>query len=76
MVRCDGDPNEQATGGLGKASTPGTGSGVVLANVDHRVVTRLQSIALSLERLYRQTPLPDGRAGNLDVYVRSTADRA
>jgi 23S rRNA A2030 N6-methylase RlmJ len=76
MVRRDGDPNEEAAGDLGRASTPGTGSGVVLANVDDGVVTRLQSIALSLERLYRQTPLPDGRTGNLDVYLRSTADRA
>jgi hypothetical protein len=73
MVRGDGDPKEEVAGDLGKASTPGTGSGVVVANVEDGVVNRLKSIARSLERLYQQTSLPDGRTGYLDASVLSTS---
>lgn len=70
MVRCDGDRREEAAGNLGEASTPGTGSGVVVANVNAAVLSRLKSVAVSLEALYRHTPLPDGRVGSVDVSLR------
>ena len=57
-VRHDGD--------LGEATTAGTGSGVVLANVSQDLVGRCEHLAVELVRVYDGRRLPDGAPGRLD----------
>ena len=57
-VRHDGD--------LGEATTAGTGSGVVLANVSQDLVGRCEHLAVELVRVYDGRRLPDGALGRLD----------
>lgn len=60
-VRDDGD--------LGRATTPGTGFGIVLANVTTGSVDRCRALGTALARAYDGAPLPDGQAGALDFRV-------
>lgn len=64
-VRDDGD--------LGRATTPGTGCGIVLANVRPRAIDRCAALGGALARAYDGVPLPDGRPGALDVRVMAVA---
>ena len=59
-------------GHLGRGTTPGTGFGIVLANVSQASTDRCRAMGVALARAYDGTPLPDGRAGALDFLV-STA---
>ncbi len=63
------DGATRSDGSLGEATTPGTGFGVVLANVTtdcHVVVERL---GRALAQGYQGTVLPSGEPGALDVQV-------
>jgi 23S rRNA A2030 N6-methylase RlmJ len=63
-VRDDGD--------LGEATTPGTGFGIVTANVAPEVVAACRSLGVALSAAYSETPLPDGTPGRLDFVARSS----
>ena len=58
-VRDDGD--------LGEATTPGTGSGVVLANVVAPITYRCEALATALLESYADHSLPTGETGRIDV---------
>lgn len=59
-------PGGPATGGdLGKATTAGTGCGVVLANVPAAVLARCEELGRALVDLYEGVALPGGAAGQL-----------
>ncbi len=52
-------------GNLGLATTPGTGCGVVLANIDPRTVKRCARLGHALARSYAGSMLPDGTDGGI-----------
>lgn len=53
-------------GALGRATTPGTGFGIVLANVSQASTDRCQALGAATARAYDGATLPHGRAGALD----------
>ncbi len=57
-------------GNLGVATTPGTGSGVVLANIPPSLLDRCDSLAHKIVEHYEGVPLPSGQPGCLDFTVR------
>ncbi len=61
-VRTDGD--------LGDTTTPGTGFGVVLANVSDASLAACSNLGATLARAYAGTPLPDHTPGRLDFTRR------
>jgi 23S rRNA A2030 N6-methylase RlmJ len=56
-------------GNLGEATTPGTGTGVVLANPSRTLVETCQALAEALAHAYQGRPLPSGEPGRLDLSV-------
>lgn len=56
-------------GDLGRATTPGTGFGIVLANVTPPTLDRCRALGSALARAYDGAALPDGRSGALDFQV-------
>lgn len=63
------DGEVDADGDLGEATTPGTGCGVVLANVDPAVARRCEQLGEALLAAYDGAPLPDGTPGALDLLI-------
>lgn len=61
LVEDDGD--------LGERTTPGTGCGVVLANIDPAVARRCERLGEALVAAYAGARLPDGREGALDLLI-------
>lgn len=59
-------------GDLGRATTAGTGSGVVLANVSPEVLATCSVLAVDLVEMYEGRPLPDTTAGRLSLEVGHT----
>ncbi|MGH3385256.1 MAG: hypothetical protein ACRDO1_11800 [Nocardioidaceae bacterium] len=59
-------------GDLGAATTPGTGCGVVLANVSASLVAGFEDLAHALVEVYEGRKLPNGEAGHLDLTVHAT----
>lgn len=57
---------EAAPGHLGTATTPGTGFGVVCANLSAAAVEGCRRLGEALATAYDGVPLPDGRPGCLD----------
>lgn len=56
----------RAAGNLGAATTPGTGFGVVVANVSRDAIERCTALGEVLAAAYRGSTLPDGARGGLD----------
>ena len=54
-------------GDLGEATTPGTGSGVVLANVSTQITESCEALAHALRDTYAEQALPTGEAGRMDA---------
>jgi hypothetical protein len=52
-------------GDLGVGTTPGTGFGVVLANVGEQVIAHCDRLGQDLVRTYAGKRLPDGQQGRL-----------
>lgn len=59
----------QADGNLGKATTTGTGCGLVLANASAELCARLEESAAALVSAYEGRPLPSAEAGRLSLHV-------
>lgn len=55
-----------ADGDLGCATTPGTGFGIVCANLSRRSIETCETLGAELSVLYEDAPLPDGTPGRLD----------
>lgn len=62
----------RADGNLGKATTAGTGCGLVLANASAELCARLEELAGALMEAYEGRPLPSGAAGRVDLHVNVT----
>jgi len=60
-------------GDLGVATTPGTGFGIVCANISAAAVDACRRLGDELAAAYDRVPLPDGRPGRLDFTTRSSA---
>jgi hypothetical protein len=70
-------PGFDATGGdLGEATTPGTGFGIVCANISAAATQACRQLGEELATAYDGVPLPDGRPGRLRFATRSTAPRS
>jgi 23S rRNA A2030 N6-methylase RlmJ len=67
------DGTARDDGDLGRATTPGTGCGVVLANVGGATLDRCAALGSALARAYDGAPLPDGRPGRLDLRIHTTS---
>lgn len=59
----------RSDGDLGEATTPGTGSGVVIANIPSASVDRCDDLARALVQHYEAALLPSGEPGRLDFTV-------
>lgn len=59
-------------GDLGEATTPGTGCGVVLANVASPLIDRCRDLAHALVEAYDGRTLPNGEPGHLDFAITAT----
>jgi 23S rRNA A2030 N6-methylase RlmJ len=57
-------------GDLGRATTPGTGCGIVLANVPGQVTAACEDLARALVEHYAGKALPNGERGHLDLVIR------
>jgi hypothetical protein len=64
--------DEQIGGDLGVATTPGTGSGIVCANLAGEVLDACTRLGRALARAYRGSTLPNGQPGGVAF---STAQR-
>ena len=62
-------------GDLGRATTPGTGFGVILANVQADAVSACMAVGNALAEAYSGAQLPDGSEGNL-IFTTRTNGRA
>ena len=60
------DGSVRDDGRLGSPTAPGTGAGVVLANVSPRLVSRCEQIGRELQRAYEGRTLPTGEPGRLN----------
>jgi 23S rRNA A2030 N6-methylase RlmJ len=65
-----GETGEGMNGDLGVGTTPGTGFGVVLANVGEQVIASCDRLGGDLIRTYEGKRLPDGQQGQLRVTRR------
>jgi hypothetical protein len=65
----------RAAGDLGRATTPGTGFGVILANVQAGTAGTCTSVGNALADAYAGALLPDGSRGNL-IFTTRTSGRA
>jgi 23S rRNA A2030 N6-methylase RlmJ len=72
MLVTTADGTVHDDGHLGHATTPGTGFGIVLANVSQATTDRCDALGTALARTYDGAPLPDGRAGALDLLVSTS----
>jgi 23S rRNA A2030 N6-methylase RlmJ len=60
-------------GDLGLATTPGTGFGIVCANVSTPTIDACQALGEGLASAYHGVPLPDGRPGGLEFTTRAAS---
>jgi hypothetical protein len=63
-------PPAGAPGDLGRATTPGTGCGVVLANAGTGTVRACEELGRALAGAYRGATLPGGGEGSLVFTAR------
>ena len=63
-------------GDLGRATTPGTGFGVILANVQAGTVSACTAVGNALANAYAGALLPDGSRGNLTFTTRTNGRTA
>ncbi len=65
----------RTAGNLGRATTPGTGIGVILAHVQAGTVSACTAVGNALAGVYAGALLPDGSRGNL-IFTTRTNGRA
>jgi hypothetical protein len=69
MVIAAHEPTVSDDGDLGQATTPGTGIGIVCANLDEATLLASRELGEALAVQYRDRPLPNGVPGGLDFLV-------
>lgn len=63
-------PDTDAGGGdLGRATTPGTGFGIVCANLSPEAIDTCDRLGHALERAYSQVTLPSGDPGGIEFAI-------
>lgn len=62
---------DAAGGDLGAATTPGTGFGIVCANLSDSATEACRRLGEELATAYDDVPLPDGRPGHLEFTIRT-----
>jgi 23S rRNA A2030 N6-methylase RlmJ len=62
-------------GDLGASTSPGTGFGLVCANISTGALDRCRDLGSALRDAYEGRALPDGRAGSLDFHVHRARRR-
>ncbi len=72
MIESQAEPNVRDDGDLGEATTPGTGFGIVLANVEQRSVVACAELGAALSTAYDAAPMPDGTPGRLDFTIATS----
>jgi hypothetical protein len=75
MLVTGADGARAVDGDLGDATTPGTGFGIVVANLSRRSIEACEALGAELGALYDGAPLPDGTPGRLDFTTRSVVPR-
>ncbi len=73
MVEGRDGPRVRADGDLGDATTPGTGFGIVTANVSRDAIAACGMLGAALSAAYANVPLPEGRPGRLDFVSRDSS---
>jgi hypothetical protein len=63
---------EPVDGDLGVATTPGTGFGIVCANLSINAIHACQQLGEELTAAYDDVPLPDGRPGHLEFTTQTS----
>jgi hypothetical protein len=63
---------ERVDGDLGVATTPGTGFGIVCANVSLNAIHACQQLGEELTAAYADVHLPDGRPGHLEFTTQTS----
>lgn len=61
--------SDEAGGDLGAGTTPGTGFGIVLANVSDQSISACEQLGRELAQAYEGSPLPSGKSGCLDFTI-------
>jgi len=69
VIGTDGS-DQDMNGNLGVGTTPGTGFGVVLANVEKQVIANCDRLGRDLIRTYSDKRLPNGEQGRLVFTLR------
>jgi 23S rRNA A2030 N6-methylase RlmJ len=72
MITSDGA--DLSVGDLGVATSPGTGFGLVCANVPASALRRCEELGTALARAYDARPLPNGQAGGLNFATMEQRD--
>ncbi len=72
MVESRADPSVRDDGDLGEATTPGTGFGIVTANIPVDAVASCRSLGVALTAAYAERSLPDGTPGRLEFVAQSS----
>jgi 23S rRNA A2030 N6-methylase RlmJ len=75
MLVTGADGATAADGDLGVATTPGTGFGIVCANLSPRSLAACEALGVETSASYDGVPLPDGTPGRLDFDARAIAAR-
>jgi uncharacterized protein (DUF2237 family) len=70
MVTSVTEPRTRDDGDLGEATTPGTGFGIVCANVSAKAIDACRRLGEELSAAYDGVPLPEGAPGRLDFVSR------
>jgi 23S rRNA A2030 N6-methylase RlmJ len=70
LVTSVAEPHTRDDGDLGEATTPGTGFGIVCANISDPAVAACRQLGEALVAAYEGVPLPDGSPGRLDFTAR------
>lgn len=73
LVTSTTDPRARHDGDLGVATTPGTGFGIVCANISDQAIAACQQLGEELSDAYDGVPLPDGSPGSLDFASRESS---
>lgn len=68
-IMITGPGRDRGDGDLGQATTPGTGFGIVCANLPREAIESCDRLGHALERAYRQATLPSGGSGGIEFVI-------
>lgn len=68
-VMITGPGRDRGGGNLGNATTPGTGFGIVCANISAEAIDTCEHLGHALERAYSRATLPNGDPGGIEFTI-------